>query len=317
METADQNHRNPPSATSNMPTPLQMNMYSGPPPPYSYPSSAVSSVAGLAGYISPPESRRASDDDKEPPLANRQSLPSIHEALGKDKSLLYSSGPPPIVPPPPTSVPVSIHTPTTPIPRSHPEAVLSGPPNPYATTQSTQTHNYNSEPPDPRSQQAHRTGSQGEESILRSQRFVNQEPASHPGNSTMAQSPNPALRASPRMMQHQTSSPMFHPGMHHQAPVLPQPGYYGGPPAYSYPSQPVNSMPYKSQPSQRPEWRNDGLDIDRAEEMRKAALKRSPGNGQHYGESVKRHLDIFDLETSLNEVGRGFSYKNYVADSIN
>ena len=30
--------------------------------------------------------------------------------------------------------------------------------------------------------------------------------------------------------------------------------------------------------------------------------KGNPSGGQHYGESVKRHLDIFDLEASLNEV---------------
>lgn len=36
--------------------------------------------------------------------------------------------------------------------------------------------------------------------------------------------------------------------------------------------------------------------------MRKAASKTDPLTGQTYGESVKRHLDIFDLETSLNEV---------------
>lgn len=56
---------------------------------------------------------------------------------------------------------------------------------------------------------------------------------------------------------------------------------------------------------QHPAWRSDGLEIDRAEEMRKAASKTNcltGQTGQTYGESVKRHLDIFDLETSLNEV---------------
>ena len=36
--------------------------------------------------------------------------------------------------------------------------------------------------------------------------------------------------------------------------------------------------------------------------MRKVAPKGSPGGSQHYGESVKRHLESFELETSLNEV---------------
>ena len=36
--------------------------------------------------------------------------------------------------------------------------------------------------------------------------------------------------------------------------------------------------------------------------MRKATAKEASPPRPAYGESVKRHLDIFDLETSLNEV---------------
>ena len=36
--------------------------------------------------------------------------------------------------------------------------------------------------------------------------------------------------------------------------------------------------------------------------MRKATAKETSPPRPAYGESVKRHLDIFDLETSLNEV---------------
>ncbi len=49
------------------------------------------------------------------------------------------------------------------------------------------------------------------------------------------------------------------------------------------------------------QWNSDGVEMSKVEEMRKAASKGSPRRG-HYGESVKRHLDTFDLETSLNEV---------------
>ena len=55
-----------------------------------------------------------------------------------------------------------------------------------------------------------------------------------------------------------------------------------------------------------PNWRSDGLEFERAEEMRRMASKGSPGGSQHYGESVKRHLDSFELETSLNEVSGSF-----------
>lgn len=303
-ETAEYSQRNPSSVTTTVPAPLQvsqLNMYSGPPPPYSYPSSTASSVMGLTtGYISPPESRRTSDDDKEPPLAHRQSLPSIHEALGKDQSLLYSSGPASVNPPPPTSVPVSVHPPTTPIPRSHPEAVLAGPPNPYASSQPLP---YSQEPSDPRAQQLNRKGSQGEDPSSRSTRPAAHDISSHPSNQTANSSPNPTIRPTPRPMQHQISSPMYPSVMPQSSTVLPQPGYYGQP-SYSYPPQAASVLPYQNQCVQPPAWRTDGLDVDRAEEMRKAAAKRSPGIGHHYGESVKRHLDIFDLETSLNEVNR-------------
>lgn len=63
-----------------------------------------------------------------------------------------------------------------------------------------------------------------------------------------------------------------------------------------------SSVPrFQPPPLQPPTWRSVGSDIDRAEEARKAASKGSPKH-QAFGETVKRHLDIFDLETSLNEV---------------
>ena len=44
-----------------------------------------------------------------------------------------------------------------------------------------------------------------------------------------------------------------------------------------------------------------GADFERAEEARKTASKGSPV-APSFGETVKRHLERFDLETSLNEV---------------
>ena len=306
-EASEYSQRKPPTTVPAMPAPLQtsqLHMYSGPPPPYSYPSSTASSVLGLTGYISPPDSRRTSDDDKDSQAALRQqSLPSIHEALGKDQPLLYSSGPPSIVPPTQTSVPVSVHTPTTPVPRSHPDAVLSGPPNPYAS--SAQPLPYNHEPSDRRAQQVPRKSSQGEDPPLRSSRFATHDLNSQTVDHTTISSPNPAVRPKPLPMQHQNSSPMYNSVMPHATTVLPQPAYYGQP-AYSYPPQSASILSYQNQVAQPTAWRTDSTEIDRAEEMRKAASKRSPPSGhhggQHYGESVKRHLDIFDLETSLNEV---------------
>ena len=113
---------------------MSPTVYSGPPPPYSYPSSATSSAPPAAsGYISPPDSRPA-QDDKEQQSAGRQSLPSIHEALGGDKSIPYSTPVSALPPPPPVSQ--QPHTPshsapTSAMSQSLPEAP-PGPPNPFS-----------------------------------------------------------------------------------------------------------------------------------------------------------------------------------------
>jgi len=83
-------------------------------------------------------------------------------------------------------------------------------------------------------------------------------------------------------------------------------------PLYTYQPQPQSmapspyhpSDPYHGHNSHPNTWRSDGSEINRAEEGRKAASRGASLGGQSYGESVKRHLDIFDLETSLNEVSR-------------
>src|SRR5690242_21704977 len=83
-------HRKPSSVA--MPSPLH---------PYSAPShlqsnhqsSPASAVPGsLGGLLSPPDSRRTSGDEKEPQRpTTRQSLPSIHEALGSEQPLSYAA----------------------------------------------------------------------------------------------------------------------------------------------------------------------------------------------------------------------------------
>lgn len=72
------------------------SIYSGPPPPYSYPSSTASSVIGGAGsgvgygnYTSPSETRRTLHE-KEALTSVRQSLPSINEALNTGDQQLIS-----------------------------------------------------------------------------------------------------------------------------------------------------------------------------------------------------------------------------------
>ena len=302
IKREDYNHRVSTSATINMPAPSLVSpstMYPGPPPPYSYPSSTASSVAGITGYISPPESRRTSDDDNEIPL-QRQSLPSIQEALGSDQSILYSA-PPQTATLPPTSHPTTVQTPTTPAaPRSHPEAAPSGPPNPYASSQST-SHSF--EQPERRAQPTYRRPSDPEDtSSVRPPPNPPRDSAPRPSHPTTTTSPTPSVRSHPPPMSQQYTTTIYPPVSQSSMSMAPQPVYSPYQTAYSYPPMSANILSYPQQYVQPPAWRVDGFDVDQVEESRKAIPKRSPASGQHYGESVKRHLDNFELETSLNEV---------------
>lgn len=121
-------------------------VYSVPPPPYSYSNNTTSSQGG---YISPPESttRRSTREEDKPP-APRNSLPSIHEALGADKSLPFSA----------TSQHAPTSTPSTAISTHFPEAP-KGPSNPFSAPSfrdnpfSTQSHPI----PDPRPKDSYAT----------------------------------------------------------------------------------------------------------------------------------------------------------------
>ena len=299
-EAAEYDHKGSPSTGMNALVSPQ-SIYSGPPPPYSYPSSTTSSVLGLAGYTSPPEPQRRPDDDKEPlpsqqQQQTRQNLPSIHEALGKDPSMLYSGPPPSVSIPAQASYPSAGVSPTTPVPRSHPEPVLSGPPNPYASNQSS----FNSDQADRRPHSSLRHGLVSDERPPSARRLSANDPGSQSMHTASPTSPVPPIRPNPHPMQPPQQSSLY---SQQPPPSSVQPTYHpiSSSEGYSYPPP---AKPFSFQPPfpQSSPWRSDGFEIKRAEESREAASKSSPGNGQHYGESVKRHLDIFDLETSLNEV---------------
>lgn len=314
-EAQDFEHKHPTAITTSAPAtssgpqhPLAgpQSMYSGPPPPYSYPSSAAHASLAFSGYISPPDSRRLSDADKEP-QPHRQSLPSIHEALGKDQSILYSGPPAGATVATKNSHSATAPSPGTPIPRSHPETILSGPPNPYASSQLPSP--FPGEPTDSRMHPTFRTSSASEEQPPLSSGLPPPDSAPATVHNTPASPAPPQTHRSPRAINAPQPSNVYHstpqPVQPIQAPqpVTAQPTYPSHPPAYAYPPAPGLHAAYSHFPSSTP-WRSDGFEIDRAEEVRKAASKQSSGS-QSYGESVKRHLDIFDLETSLNEVSSG------------
>lgn len=306
-EASDQTSKHSSTPSLTMPAPSILSpstIYSGPPPPYSYPSSATSPVGGVASYISPPESRRTSDDDKGPPPP-LQSLPSIHEALGKEPPMMAaarpSAAPPPPMPPPLLSLPNS----TIAAPRSHPEAVLPGPPNPYASGPPAA---YPYEMHERRPPPMYGSPPHGDEAAALAARFAAADHSAHLAHAASAavHLSSPVHPHAPSMPQppHQVP-PGYSPRAHAHATLASQSSYPR--PPYSYPPQPP-AIPYARPfvavhpPLRRP----DQTEIGRADEVRKAAAIRSPTAGQHYGESVKRHLDLFELETSLNEVNGRF-----------
>jgi hypothetical protein len=78
-------------------------------------------------------------------------------------------------------------------------------------------------------------------------------------------------------------------------------GYTHFPPNYTYPQQP-------SGPSYPPApYDNRYMGAPRVEEVKPGFVGR-PIPGQPHSDSVKRHLDVYDVETSLNEVWMFFGY---------
>ncbi|KAL8694777.1 MAG: hypothetical protein Q9218_000623 [Villophora microphyllina] len=314
-ENSFYNTRIPSTTTANMPAPPLVSpssMCFGPPPPYSYPSSTTSSVVNgyTNGYISPPsEPRRPVDIEKDQQQVGRQSLPSIHEALGRGQpqplsitSLLTDTS----VPPPPQSHPAqhsSNHSPISPVYRSHIEFLSSRPPVTPSHTQ------LSSNQPEATSRQNHSpriafdpNSSRGPSSATRE----NQYPPMLPPRTV----PSPAALSRPPMpsaaLRH--SSPAYE-CISRPAPIGNQPHSYGSHSVpYCYPpTMPTISSSFQPpSPSNPPTWRYNERGQDRPEEdygrngvVKEQALKPT------YGEAIKRHLDNFDLETSLNEIAEG------------
>lgn len=299
--------------------------YSNPPPPYSshHAPAASAPPASLAGLISPPESRRTSGDEKEQKPPARQSLPSIHEALASEQPMPYPPHPSSTAPPPPAS---QYFQPPPPSATSHPDPPrrhysqdFSNKDSPASYPQQIERSPYMKPPPQipPYSQ-----------------------PPQDPPRPTLPATHNPKLPTlHPLRTEHspvsnsrpssfsagypysqQQQSPAYEQNSHQAGPVQPQQqpfGYnpyppgaypYGAPPPPPPPSQgnppyPPQSAPAYSAPAgYPPTWRSDGAEVRRAEENKRAGRHAGPAL---YGESVKRHLDNFDFEASLNEIAEG------------
>lgn len=306
-----------------MPSPL--HPYSAPPPHLHAPhqSSTASAVSGsLGGLLSPPESRRTSgDEEPQRPAATRQSLPSIHEALGAEQHMSY----PATVPPPPASAPVPAPyvpqsanpSPTDTRPRhftsephpsqgptnpfSHPRSpyiasapqVPPPPPHPQPQSESLQRPSY-SDPRPPYSTPQHNPKlptlyplkTAQSPSVSAAQPSVSYP--SYPSSSTAYESPVPPPAVSMNNHHPYPSYPPSHP-LSAASASTPNSAYSHPPAAYSAPPR----YPQQS-------WRDHNSDLAYLEEKKINRSSLAP-----YGEAVKRHLDGFELEASLNEMADG------------
>ncbi|KAF1946000.1 hypothetical protein EJ02DRAFT_337311 [Clathrospora elynae] len=311
-------------AAAVMPSPL--HPYAGPPHLHSnHQSSPASAVPGsLAGLLSPPESRRTSGDEKESqrPTA-RQSLPSIHEALGSEPSLSFpATVPPPSVltsapqqylPPSATTSPSDQRTrnfsndlqhasqgPSNPF--SHPRSPFPGTPTPQAAPP----------PPPPQLQpDSHPRPPYSEPRPPYSTPQHNPKfPALHPLKITQASPPTAARPNVPYPSYPPPSTTSYEsPTPHSAGPMNPHYPYSQYPPSYPLSAPPATapnsayppvSSTYSAPPRYPPQPWQDNSEMARLEEKKINRSSLAP-----YGESVKRHLESFDLEASLNEMADG------------
>jgi hypothetical protein len=283
--------------------------FSCPPPPYSHPPTANAALAAQSGLISPPESRRTSGDEPAPIHSTRQSLPSIHEALGGSDPALSSY--PPQTSAPPTSAPSFYQPPaTSSMSELHRRSFTAGPPatqEPHPSLSHPSPHS----PFTSRTPHTPHTPTSTADILSRPPLYApHAPPQQHPKLPTLqpirtGNSPVTSLRPSLTGYQQQQPSPAYdsHPAPQ-SAPATSQ--YSSGFPQFPQstfsfnPPTPGSTYPGTAPPRYPPgppTWRQDTMrPEDRQQDSRMAGMPLP------YGESVKRHLDNFDLEASLNEV---------------
>lgn len=267
------------------PTPLMSPgaMYSGQPLPYAYAPPATSAPA-QPGYHSPTESRRALEDEKEKSAA-RQSLPSIHEALGNDNPLPY---PAPTSAPPPQSGHAA--PPSHLIGRTSGEGP-AGPPNPFSNGPASGS--LMREPGYPHQNQLQAEPSRNSLTSINTQESRN---ASLHSLST-GKSPTQSAKTGITSVSGSQNSSAYDYSAPPSAGSVTSPNGYGHfTPNYSFPQQPSGPT-YPPAPYDNRAY----MGAPRVEEVKGGFVAR-PIPGQPHSDSVKRHLDIYDVETSLNEV---------------
>ncbi|KAI9710728.1 MAG: hypothetical protein M1820_002561 [Bogoriella megaspora] len=274
--------------------------YSYPPPPYNQPNgNSSSSAPGLPGIKSPPPSKWSPKDEKEQKPATRQSLPSIHEALGSNQPLPYStSAAPP--PPPSSSAPQAYQSQTIASPSENARRS-------YTSDNSQQSLHYPQPPRSPATDRPHPvTGNQSVPAESQRPSFPGASssklPALHPIQTSRSPQMPPAPPPSNVPYSYPSQSSPAYASAPPQTPPSSHPsqfpyGYAQRSSQYPYPPP---ASGYTSQPPQRYglSWSDPSDALSRAEESKRAGSVRGPA----FGESVKRHLEFFDYEASLNEI---------------
>ncbi|TVY87164.1 GATA zinc finger domain-containing protein [Lachnellula willkommii] len=263
------------------------SMYSnGPPPPYSgWPAPSSHSASGL---VSPPESRRTSDNRPEPPpmqsaQPQRQSLPSIHEALGPKPSGRYAS-PVSASLPPQHQIPYS-QSQAISIPQSHPPDHA-----PYPTQIAPPQVRPRS-PPQPVQPQANP--------------FSRPEPASN-GFPEPLRHPSLGLQAAPAP-HNPYAGPRYEAPRFEQDPRVPERlanGYPHQPPpqqqgSYGYGPGPNHAPGPHSPVYNQSRYSRDGREID---EIYKGGREDERSRITPFKQGLKRNLEVWDFENHLSSI---------------
>ncbi|KAF1927633.1 uncharacterized protein M421DRAFT_171808 [Didymella exigua CBS 183.55] len=283
----------------------------------SHQSPPASAVPGsLAGLLSPPESRRTSGDEKDiyKPAA-WQSLPSISEALAAEQSLPY---PGPVPPPPSAPAPTPQHYARVSVNTSPSESrkrpfepdsySAQGPANPFSHPRSPFIGAPASQvPPPPPPQEARPPYEPRTYSTLQHNSRL---PSLHPIKTTQSPPP-PIVRPNPPYSSYPPApTPAYEPPAPPPAESLNHQYGYSQPQYASYPpSAPNSAGPSAVYPASTsaypPPSRYYPTSLRDNTESRLEEKKLNRTSLAPYGESVKRHLDSFDLEASLNEMADG------------
>lgn len=294
-------------------TPLispKSSMYPGQSLPYPYTPTTSSGGSSQSGYFTSLDSHRAMEEREKQNCVQpqRQSLPSIHEALGRDNPLPPSSGPP-------TSNAQSQPTNHTP-----PSSLSS---NLVARTgadgPSVPQHLYSNAPPaGPVLRESSISQLQADAS-----RSSLASASSQGSRNASINSPTHSSRTGITSIAGSQGSSYDY-GARTSASSAASGGYGPLPQSFSF-QQPHHTPPYPA-PSYEARlypngpWRSSVTDQSRMGEV-KGEYYGHPGlTGASQTDSVKRHLDIYDAESPLNEVCLDYMYNlDYVkmADSNN